>query len=171
MPESALTKYIREFQLREYPIPDDKDCRDILDHSVRREFMSNVLGGNMQSLFSYPNKKKVAEHGHKMFVYPTLSLHCLAPQRPGYPGLILNCPPRVYDEPWTGDGVFPVITGLAPGAWMYVGHFEWKGAGWLTKEEWKELPDHVRGFSGHKFRQLMFLKFVRFKRTGYLTSW
>ena len=140
LPESTLTRYIRQFGLREAPVPQDHDTQKVLDLTVRREFLANHFGGNGQELFSQPAEKHVERHGIRLILCPAINLHPFAPQRPGYPGLVFDCPAQVYEGHWFGDGVFPCMAGLGPGVWLYVGHCEWKGHDWLSSEEWQELP-------------------------------
>ncbi|KLO15645.1 hypothetical protein SCHPADRAFT_938491 [Schizopora paradoxa] len=142
--ESTITKYIKLFDLRSTQVPQDGDSQQNMDRTVRREFLSRLYGGSMQELFSKPSADRVTAHGHRQFVCPMISIHPWAPQLPGQPGLVFDCPPKSYDEPWIGDGSFPCIAGLQPGKWLYVGNFKWRGHGWLTREEWKSLPTSVK---------------------------
>ncbi len=139
LPESTVTHYIKLFDLRECETPKDEESRRIMDQTIRREFLSDEYGGNRQELFSEPSADRVAEHGHNLFLCPMISIHPWAPQMPGFPGLVFDCPPISCEEPWIGDEVFVCIAGLFRAKWLYTGHFKWRGHGWLTKEEWQSL--------------------------------
>ena len=125
-----------------------------MDQTIRREFLSNTYGGNGQELFSVPRASRIAEHGHRLFVCPMLSVHPWAPQMPGFPGLVFDCPPKCDDEAWIHDEAFICIAGLRPGKWLYVGHYSWKGHGWLTKEEWRSLPHSVSRFRSAYYKNV-----------------
>lgn len=142
--QSTLTKYITLFDLRNCETPQDVESRMVMDQTIRREFLSQTYGGNGQELFSSPKAEKVAEHGHRLFLCPQVSIHPWAPQMPGFPGLVFDCPPKTWDEPWIGEDSFICIAGLQPGKWVYTGHCKWKGHGWLTKEEWGSLSHSVK---------------------------
>lgn len=143
LPESIITKYIKLFRLTESATPRDEESRRIMDQTIRREFLSNTYGGNSRELFSVPRAAKIAQHGHRLFVCPKLSVHPWAPQMPGFPGLVFDCPPKVWDDAWIDDDAFICLAGLQRGKWLYVGHYNWQGHGWLTKEEWRSLSHSV----------------------------
>lgn len=139
LPESVMTTCIRQFGLRECHVPQDRETQMLMDLTVRREFISNEYGGPPQGLFSRPRQEKINEHGISLFLYPQLGLHPLAPQRPGYPGLIFSCSAKVHHRPWTSSTSFVLFAGLNAGVWLYVGECEFKGYGRLPRHEWQAL--------------------------------
>ena len=129
---------MEQFGLEQFVI--DADWR-VAHNTIRREFLSTECGGNRQQLIATPRREKVAEHGYKQFLCPTLALHPMAPQVPGAPGLLFDCPAMAYDDPW--EGRYCCFTGLVPGQWLHVGVYESKGHARLTVDEWLELPASV----------------------------
>lgn len=127
----------------------------LCDLTVQRDFMSHEYGGSCQALLSEPREDKIQEHGIELFVYARLALHPLAPQRPGYPGLIFSTCAKVFLGPWRINGTFMCFAGLNTAVWQFVGKCELKGYEVLTKEEWRELPHSVRTFSSMQIKSVL----------------
>ncbi|KAJ7476964.1 hypothetical protein B0H11DRAFT_1305882 [Mycena galericulata] len=150
-----------------YPIDLKKD---ILDVTVRRDFMSKEYGGNSQAMCPKIAPNFVERTGMKYFMYPNLLFNPHCPEVPGAPGLLFHvgCPgtsgegedeKRVAggdnkddeeledEEEEEDDDDFEswiLICRLAQGIWQYQGQYVQGPAPRLTTQEWKQQPSKVK---------------------------
>ncbi|TDL23631.1 hypothetical protein BD410DRAFT_786866 [Rickenella mellea] len=107
---------------------------------ISRRFLSNVYGGNMQAMYSHPDKSFVEKHGIKSFMCLITEYNPHAPIRPGSPGLFFG-----DDEPleWPNPSE-RVFTRVEPGKWEYQGDYKFVRCKPLTPAEYCSLGHVVR---------------------------
>ncbi|KAJ7911130.1 hypothetical protein B0H13DRAFT_2010649 [Mycena leptocephala] len=84
---------LRKHNISYEPYPIDLD-RDILDVTVRRDFMSDNYGGNPQETYPKISEAFVKKTGLRNFMYLNLNFNPHCPEIPGAPGLLfgVTCP-------------------------------------------------------------------------------
>ncbi|KAJ6579557.1 hypothetical protein DFH09DRAFT_330667 [Mycena vulgaris] len=127
-----------------YPIDLEKE---VLDVTVRRDFIAEHYGGNVQITRPTIAEAFVEKTGKSKFLYPNLSYNPHCPEIPGAPGLLFNAyypcageGPRVEQDPAT----YALIVRLDSSIWSYLGEYQKGPAPQLTVPEWKQQSPQVR---------------------------
>ncbi|KAJ7499695.1 hypothetical protein FB451DRAFT_1014745, partial [Mycena latifolia] len=132
-----------------YPIDLEKD---ILDVTVRRDFMGKEYGGNPQETYPKIAPAFVEKTGMKYFMYLNLLYNPHCPEIPGAPGLLFDAdfPSDSDDSDSESDSdddedkSETLFSRLGSGIWQYQGQYVKAPVAPLTLDEWKQQSPAVR---------------------------
>ncbi|KAJ6454286.1 hypothetical protein C8R47DRAFT_953224, partial [Mycena vitilis] len=122
------------------PYPIDLE-HDILDVTVRRDFMAQEYGGNPQETYPKIGKAFVEKTGLKYFMYLNLLHNPHCPEIPGAPGLLFDASYKKDKPEDMGEILF---ARLDQAVWQYQGQYVLARADDLTIAEWKQQSPKVR---------------------------
>ncbi|KAJ7721343.1 hypothetical protein DFH07DRAFT_784140 [Mycena maculata] len=115
--------------------------REVLEVTMRRDFISKNYGGNTQWTFPKIKPETAVRTGKARFMFPNLSYNPHCPEMPGAPGLFFDAYYPLPGDDSKGQapsGAYTLIIRLDSGSWSYLGEYEKKPAPDLTMEEWKQ---------------------------------
>ncbi|KAI0368405.1 hypothetical protein BV20DRAFT_998653, partial [Pilatotrama ljubarskyi] len=117
-----------------YPIPVPPE---IANYPLRRDYISNLYGGNIQETAPRPRKDLLEWHGLDDWFFLSLDYNPHAPQKPGFSGLF-------FGGNHSGVHVERTFVRMAPGRWVYMGQYRVEPGKALSREAWHTLTPNVR---------------------------
>ncbi|TDL18403.1 hypothetical protein BD410DRAFT_900856 [Rickenella mellea] len=108
--------------------------------AIKRQFLSDVYGGNMQATLSFPKKSFVEKHGIKCFMCLITEYNPYAPLLPGAPGLGFG-DGQYAEWPRNPERVF---TRTGEAEWLYQGDYKLVRCASLTPAEYRGLSKTAR---------------------------